>query len=657
MRVSDIPEELLERYEILSQIGSGGSGTVLKARDRVLKRFLAIKILKSDRSLPLSHYARLQREAKTICRLKHPSIIDVYDFIVTKDEKPVMLMEYVDGRSLDQIVKDEGPLDIPKAVRVVVEICGAMEYAHREGILHRDLTPRNVIVSENLDHENPQQQSSLRVMILDFGIAKVQDLQDKTISNAGCFEGTATVASPEQARGQECDGRSDIYSLGCTMYKILTGKYPLEGDSMLTTLHRQINEDAPSLSFGNPSVAYPAKLEEIVGKTLQKSPANRFQSMSELESELESFLHELEATALAKSVERHDASPTAPKQKRFKALALVAVFLLLIAGAALIANQPVSRDAPQGRLVKPVYATLKRKNRVNWMIVKGRLNQECFDVLRKHPDVKRVQISAGTIVSKYNLKKLMSFNPVFVDLRDNKIDDNFLKIISGCGTIRTLVLSRCQGISDNGLKHLLRLQQLEILTLDGTGIGDSGVKTICKLNKKLRLLYLSDTNRITDASVKDLMNLRLIQVLEVGHTKITSTGVRQLFQLPALVSLNVAGLNLTDDDIPDNLNDNYLFLLLMDNPKLTDRVLERFRRLNLSLLDVTACPRISKSALAQYEAEHPDKESILIHSGVSQLSTDPEQYFDPSFYDESEYDPTKMKKIIVESQYAAMMGD
>ncbi|GEM_PF-1822195 len=530
-----------------------------------------------------------------------------------------------------------------------------MEYAHKEGILHRDLTPRNVIVSETRDVEDSKKRS-LRVMILDFGIAKVEDLQDKTISKIGCFMGTATVVSPEQARGETLDGRSDIYSLGCMMYKILTGKYPLEGDSLLTTLHRQISEDAPSLSSGNPSIVYPLRLEEIVGKTLQKSPADRFKSMNELESELESLLQELVNTSPEKLQDSQEATVVTLKQRIFKALPVVAVAALLVSGAAFITNQQVNRSAPPAALTKPSSVRLKRKNEVDWIFVKGQLGHECFEALQKRPDVKRVSIAAGTSFSKDDLKSLMSFNLVFLDLRDNPIDDECLEIISRCGTLRSLVLSRCQGISDHGLKHLLKLKQLEVLTLDGTGIGDLGVKNVCKLNERLRLLYLSDTKQITDAAVQQLKKLRLIQVLEVGHTEITSPGAKQLFQLPALVSINVAGLNLKDDDIPEHLNEDFVFLLLNDNPKLTDQVLIRIRHLKLSLLDITDCPRISKSAIERYEAEQPKaSQMIVMRSGVSQLSTDPELYFDPSFYDKSEYDPKKMKTLIIEAQYAAMM--
>jgi serine/threonine protein kinase len=655
--VRDLPDELLNRYEILSQIGSGGSGTVLKARDRVLKRLLAIKILKTDRSVPLSHYANLQREAKTICRLKHPNIIDVYDFIVTQDQKPVMLMEYVDGRSLDQIVKEDGPLGIRKAVLIVLEICRAMEYAHKQGILHRDLTARNVIVSEGHDAEDLQEKSGLRVMLLDFGIAKVQELQDRTISSIGCFMGTASVASPEQARGEDVDERSDIYSLGCTMYKILTGKSPLVGDSILATLHKQISEDAPSLSSGNPDIAYPARLEEIVGKALKKSPADRFQRMRALELALESFLNELETASPANASVGHDAGPGGLRRKKVNALLLVACAMLLV-GAFVWFSGQVSRDAPQGGLIAPASVNVKRKNQVHWLMVNGRLNDDCFDLLQKRPDIKRVQIAPGTVFSPADLSRLMSFKLIFLDMRQCEIDDNCLEIISHCGTLRSLVLSRCQGISDSGLKHLWRLKQLEILTLDGTGIGDRGVKTICNLsnlNERLRLLYLSDTKGITDASVPYLMKLRLIQILEVGHTKITQSGVKQLFQLPKLISLNVAGLDLKDDDIPDNLNDNYVFLILMDNPKLTDQLFDRIRHLKLSVLDVTDCPRLSQSEIDRYELEHvTESQTIVLHSGAPPVSTDPEHYLDPSFYDLSGYDPIKMKAIMINSQVAAM---
>lgn len=650
--MSDLPDEILNRYEILSTIGSGGSGTVLKARDRVLKRLVAIKILKGDRSVPISHYANLQREAKTICRLKHPNIIDVYDFIVTQDQRPVMLMEYVSGSSLHQLVKEDGPLNLREAIKIAVEICRAMEYAHGEGILHRDLTPRNVIVDKVTNQEDTEQEPGLRVTLLDFGIAKNQNIQDSTLSSAGYFIGTATVASPEQARGEKIDRRSDIYSLGCTLYFTLTGKYPLEGDSMLETLHKQISEVPPSLSESNPGTAYPVKLEEIVSRSIRKAPAERIQSMREFESELLSVLNELNAE-LSSLRGADKTNPTLVDNKRSKLPLILAIGAALLFSAGMLALKQVSRDAPQGKLIAQASLTLKRKNDVEWLIVKGRLNEECFDTLRKRRDVTRVQITPETEFSADDLKKLMSFKLVFLDMRDNKIDDNYLEAISGCQTLRSLVLSRCHGISDSGLKHLLKLTQLEVLALDGTGIGDRGVKTVCKLHPKLRLLYLSDTDKITDAALPSLMKLRLIQFLEVGHTEISSSGVRKLFELPELVSMNVAGLNLQDDDIPESLNSSYLFLLLMDNPKLTDRLFARIQQLNPILLDVSACPLITKSAIDRYE-QLQHGYTVVMHSGLAPVSADSEHYFDPSLYDLSGYDPTKMKKIIFGSQVWAL---
>jgi serine/threonine protein kinase len=650
--VHDLPDEILDRYEVLSRIGSGGSGTVLKARDRVLKRLVAIKILKGDRSVAISHYANLQREAKTICRLKHPNIIDVYDFIVTQDQRPVMLMEYVSGTSLHQLVKVAGPLNLNDAIKIAVEICRAMEYAHKEGILHRDLTPRNVIINQQTHTEDNEQASEFKVTLLDFGIARNQNLQDSTLSSAGCFIGTATVASPEQARGEKIDRRSDIYSLGCTLYFTLTGKYPLEGETLLETLHKQISEVPPSLSESNFGTAYPAKLEVIVSRAIRKSPAERIQSMREFESELLSVLSEINAD-LAPSQGADKTNLITTNDKRPKSFLILALCAAVLIAAGSFAIQYVSRGAPQGKLIGAASVTLKRNNEVDWLIVKGRLNEECFDMLRKRPDVIRVKISPETEFSADELKKLMSFKLVFLDMRDNEIDDNKLDAISRCQTLRSLVLSRCHGISDKGLKHLLRLTQLEVLALDGTGIGDSGVKTICKLHPRLRLLYLSDTDKITDASVPSLMQLHLIQFLEVGHTKISPSGVRELFNLPALISMNVAGLNLADDDIPENLTSSYLFLLLMDNPKLTDRLFFRIRNLNLILLDITDCPLMSKSAIDSYEQLRLGY-TVVMHSGIAPVSVDSEHYFDPSLYDSSGYDPTKMKKIIFGSQLWAL---
>ncbi|MBZ0186297.1 MAG: serine/threonine protein kinase, partial [Candidatus Obscuribacterales bacterium] len=245
-------QTLANRYEIKCEIGTGGMGTVYKAFDIKLKRDLAVKVLNPDR-VSDQHLVRLHNEARTICQLLHPNIVNIYDFILHENE-PIMVMEFIDSRSLMSIVKEDGPLLLAKSVQIFQQICDAMEYAHQHGILHRDLTANNILVSDPRGRQPT-------VKVVDFGVAKISSLKKKTITKSGFIVGTAYVISPEQARGEETDPRSDVYSLGCLMYYCLTGRYPFDGGSFMDIATKQVKETAPSLQAGNDTIEYPQELE------------------------------------------------------------------------------------------------------------------------------------------------------------------------------------------------------------------------------------------------------------------------------------------------------------------------------------------------------------------------------------------------------------
>lgn len=268
-------QTLVGRYKVLQRLGSGGTSTFYKASDLVLKRFVAVKLLRAG-TRTKEQLVRLQREARAICQLQHPNIIDAFDFIVGDDNIPVLAMEFVDGVSLDEFVKQNGPLELDQAIAVCEQICSALNYAHEHNILHRDLKPANVIV---------QRTNPVEIKIIDFGIAKLSD-EDTSLTSAGVIVGTPSFISPEQANGETVDVRSDIYSLGCLMYKILTGRNPFRGATMMETLQAQIHEEAPTLEEGNGVREYSQELEDIIAKALKKDPGERFQTMSEFSNAL-----------------------------------------------------------------------------------------------------------------------------------------------------------------------------------------------------------------------------------------------------------------------------------------------------------------------------------------------------------------------------------
>lgn len=263
--------KLAGRYVIGEVIGRGGMSTVHRARDEILARDVAVKIL-----LPAlaegdpAHVARFEREARAAAALQHPSVVKVYD--TGRDRGThFIVMEYVTGQSLDRRLADGRPLDPEEATRIAGQVAAALAAAHSAGILHRDVKPANVMVTPAGD-----------VKVLDFGIARAR--QDPTLTQPTFAIGTASYMSPERVLGQTGDERSDIYSLGCLLYAMLAGRPPFVAESTLSILHQQVNEQPRAL--GQLGVATAPALEALVMRMLAKEPRARPQTASEIAGRL-----------------------------------------------------------------------------------------------------------------------------------------------------------------------------------------------------------------------------------------------------------------------------------------------------------------------------------------------------------------------------------
>lgn len=276
------------RYEILSLIGSGTGGSVYKARHKYLKLLSSIKILHPDlmRSLDLLH--RFRMEAATISSLDHPNIISIKDFGISEEGEAFMVMEYFEGKSLDQVLEEERILDYEKAIVIFSQICEGMQAAHEKGILHRDLKPSNILIY-NSDHE------ALIAKVADFGTAKVLKggsqkenylLHNITQTQNGQVLGTPLYMSPEQCQFRDLSPASDIYSLGCLMYQCLSGFPPIQGKDYMEVMYKHVYETPGELADTTIGPALPERLKAIVMSTLSKNSASRPQQMKELRAAL-----------------------------------------------------------------------------------------------------------------------------------------------------------------------------------------------------------------------------------------------------------------------------------------------------------------------------------------------------------------------------------
>ncbi len=280
-----IGSTLADRYEILSKIGSGGMSIIYKARDKVLDRVVAVKVLQSQLVDDEISMKRFQQEAQAASHLGHPNVIDIHDFDVSVTGQPYLVMDFLSGESLSDIVKREGHVDFRRLIPIFMQTCDALEHAHNKGVIHRDLKSSNVMLSES-------DGSADIVTVVDFGIAKLMPSsgkQPQNLTNTGEIFGSPIYMSPEQCLGQVLDSRSDIYSLGTMMYETLSGFPPLMGDTIIDTMKMHVNNKPRPFKEVCPQLMIPSGLEAIVFKALEKSPNARFQTMRECYEALEHF--------------------------------------------------------------------------------------------------------------------------------------------------------------------------------------------------------------------------------------------------------------------------------------------------------------------------------------------------------------------------------
>lgn len=308
-------------YRILEKIGEGGMGVVYRAHDNRLNREVAIKVLRVDPSRRLAPekvreiQARFYKEAQAAARLNHPNIVAIHQ-VGHSGGQPYIVMEYLRGKNL--LEKMEEPLPIKEVIRTAIQICEALDYAHSQGVIHRDVKPDNIVVMEDG-----------RVKIADFGIARIEDA-DVGLTKAGVLLGSPAYCSPEQLRDfSNVDGRADLFSLGVILYQWLTGKLPFEGNSSPEIITRILSQEPALPRSLNPEI--PPSLEALIMRALAKDPSERVSSARELRAGLERILRLMEGAAA------ETLGPTVPmelpKTRKIR-LPLVLTVILFLALAA-----------------------------------------------------------------------------------------------------------------------------------------------------------------------------------------------------------------------------------------------------------------------------------------------------------------------------------
>ncbi|RNL83335.1 Stk1 family PASTA domain-containing Ser/Thr kinase [Halostreptopolyspora alba] len=336
------PRLLGGRYALEDLIGRGGMAEVYRARDQRLDRLVAIKSLRHDLARDHTFQARFRREAQSAASLNHPSIIAVYDTgedLVDDVGIPYIVMEHVDGQTLKELLDDDRRLLPERAVEITDGILRALEYSHRNGIVHRDIKPANVMLTRQAEAK-----------VMDFGIARAMDDSQATMTQTSQVIGTAQYLSPEQARGERVDARSDLYSTGCVLYELLTGGPPFTGDSPVSIAYQHVREDPVPPSQLDPEI--PAWIESIVLRAMAKDRDQRYQSAEEMREDIQRGLQGMPTAAATTTLppandpepydyddedERREGSGA--KAALWVLLALAVLAALIFAGWLLLSNE------------------------------------------------------------------------------------------------------------------------------------------------------------------------------------------------------------------------------------------------------------------------------------------------------------------------------
>lgn len=271
-----------DRYTIESVLGIGGMSTVYRAKQKLLDRTVAIKLLDRELAKKPDSVKRFLQEARTISQFDHENLISVHDFGISPDGQPFIVMDYIEGRTLEQVINQEGPLEIGRSLYLFLAAATGIAFAHDAGIIHRDIKPGNLMITSD-------KSGTEYVKLLDFGLAKLKQSPEgyvEKLTQGDLIIGTVDYMSPEHCQGLELDARTDVYSFGCVMYETVSGIEPFGSDNLLQTIQNQINKQPKPFNQIHPGLKVPDSMQHVIFKALEKDRTKRYQSMDELKDDL-----------------------------------------------------------------------------------------------------------------------------------------------------------------------------------------------------------------------------------------------------------------------------------------------------------------------------------------------------------------------------------
>lgn len=622
--VLQIGEVVAERYKVIELLGHGGMGSVYKVEQIFLKQLFALKTL-SGQNFPDVAIRRFQKEAQAAMKLNHTNLVRAHDFGILPSHHPFYIMDLIEGENLSEYAKRIGTVPLDEILRIFIPVCFALAYAHSEGIVHRDIKPGNIMLEKSGGPNEPYIPK-----VVDFGIAKLTDSEggdSVNLTRTGEIFGTPLYMSPEQCLGTKIDHRTDIYSLGCVLFEVLTGAPPFHGESALNLMLKHQSEQPSSLKEGSMGRDFPEALESIVAKTLEKDPDRRYQNLLELAEDLAVLQRANWApsasSTLARTVPQIVKPAFAKAEPRSWKITAVVGFLCLIVGA--LGGHFLTKPTEK------VEVKVVEKSYIPPLPV-----EQDRDLLAGGQYLQKLVGKGPTAVRQFKFPETFSIGELtYLDKFGN-----FCQGVPARGFVEIPLLSeiRLKVRQDNLRKHpdllkafgdydvnCLHLEKSKAAVTHNLDLELDAALAYCSRWKAFNNLNIFDTS-ISDIGLGCVKECPNLVSLELINTKCTAAGVRQLKCFPNLATIGISGikggkslipdlikskiinnfgvgdLDITDEDVRRiSQAKSLVVLVLRQNMRVTDKSIEYLKqlpKLNTLFVDSTSVSPKSMEALA-----------------------------------------------------------
>jgi len=609
------------RYAPFRLLGKGAAGSVYLCKDRLLNKRVAVKILNHLSSELLVAF---QREAKSTSQLTHSNIVKVLDFGVTDGQSPYMVLDFINGISLDELLDKGGALRIDDALPMFEQLCDALTYAHKRGLMHRDLKPSNIIII-------PATSASPAVVhLIDFGVgAFKKELVDPRDSQSKTVVGTPAYMSPDQAAGLPYEATSEIYSLGCVMFETLTGQLPFVAESPLATISMHAHTPPPAMADVYDEEEFPDQMETIIATCLNKSPDDRFQTVADLRkeiSELRSVVsaaqRDSEHLANREGAHRHGASgieagASAVSRTNFVPLAITLVILLGSVTIAFFYHQLSLLSETENAQARPVVSKDLddgfADDEAKWKMTRGddgknlwnsgnSVTDEDIKLLAKETQVSAVKVNINYDVTGTGFKDLAHLPIHEIEVQSGVLNDDGLRAISKIKSLEWLTISIASGITLDGVKSLSELPRLAQLKLVVSVVPTGSFDVFAQMHQ-LKGLSFFDSKNVTAAGVAKLVKgAPKIRFLDLSGTEVGDEIIPVVSQIKSLEEVRCADLPITDKNLEMFTRMPKLQRLWISKTNITDKGLQQLAQCKgLRLLEISRCEKVTPEGIAEFK--------------------------------------------------------